>query len=150
MSTKITDVYDQIASVISTALSAYTRLPNPYILDENSELFMSKGFAVGVGPGQNTERHVGCFTSIRRSFQFALMNKVVTTETNLTSLAAQEKALMEDQFLVIKALEKDPNLNASASSCKYASDSGIEFIEGERGKYFLVTTELTVEYFEQL
>jgi len=147
---KISDIYDALDSLISTALPAYTKLPNAYDLEENPELFLKRGYGIAIGSGENTKRELGCRLSYLRQFTIGLIKQITTTDTNTAARVALEKAIIEDHYLVLKALENDVDLNETSNITILPNDNGIEYLEGETNKYFLVTITVTSEYSENL
>jgi len=150
MSTKITSIYNQLITEIETKLSSYTRIPNPYAPEENPELFLRKGYGIGIGTALNTRRLVCGYFSIKRNFSIMLINQLFSTDTNSSSRGDFERLMMEDQYQIINALEANNTLSGSAVSTLFASDSGIQFISGEIGKYVICETIFEIEYLEPI
>ena len=148
--TKISDIYDALDTAVSTALgSTYTRLPNPYSADENSELYLKRGYGIAFGAGANDRDSMGGIGSYIREFVVVLVNQVTTTDHNVDAREVLEKSFMEDHYKVWKALELDADLGGSSLTTQ-VSDSGIEFAEGDRKKYFLSEFNVEVKYHETL
>ena len=146
----VSDVFDAYVSVISTALPVYSRIPNPYLPEENTELLLRKAFGVAFGPSLNSERFVSCNRETElRTFDIILINQVLTTDDNTSARETQEKSLMEDLFLIKKAVVKDGDLQgAEAVKSKFLSDDGITFLEAERHKYYFLQAQFESEYFD--
>lgn len=147
---KISTLHDAIVSKISTNLSSYTQLPNPYVVEENPHTLMTKGFGIAIGPGVRTDRVVGCQVSWERSFLITLINYVVTTDSNTTVRENITKTLLEDHYTLLTQFEIDAGLSGTAIDAIVSQDGGIEFIEIDSRPYFLTETELVVEYLEDL
>jgi len=151
MATKISSIYDNLVTLIQTAIgSDYIKLPNPYLLDENAEVLLRKAFAIGFGDGTNTEKFAGCKMSVERAFPVLVINQIAATDHDTAARATAEKALMEDVFKIIKALDLDNQLSGQAADAVFSSDGGITPMEGKRGKYFMVESQILVEYIENL
>lgn len=150
MTTKVSSVYDALVTLIGTTLSSYTKIMNPYIPEDNAEIFMVKGYGVGFGAATNTERLLACKLSVLRNFKVVLINQVVVTDHDELGHAALEKSILEDSIKILSALETDTTLNGNAVKSKYVTDSGIEFLEGDRTKYLLLEIDVEIEYFENL
>jgi hypothetical protein len=150
MTTKVTSVYDALVTLIGTTLSTYTKIINPYIPEDNSELFLVKGYGVGFGNGENTERQLSCKLSVLRTFKVILVNQVVLTDHDELGHASLEKTILEDSIKILSALETNTTLNGNAIKSIYRTDSGIEFLEGDRSKYLLLEIDIECEYFEDL
>jgi len=147
---KISTIYDNLVVAVNGSLTDYDQITNPYAPDENCELFLDKGFGIAFGPGANSERQLGCKISIKRTFDVMLINLCGTTENNLDDIENFQKTMHEDQFLIIKALENDSDLSTSAAQIKFVDDNGLEFLETDRNKFFLLQSTFMVEYFENL
>jgi len=148
MSTKITTIYDNLNTLIGNALTTYTRMPNAYEVNSNNDLYLKKGYAVGFGAASNTNRVLTRKVSIDRIMNILLVNQITTTDHNTADRATCEKGLMVDVFTILKAVEADQSLGGQAIRARYESDSGLEFIEGDRFKYFINELNITVEYIE--
>jgi hypothetical protein len=146
----ISTIVDQLNTTISGVLTTYSKVPNAYEIGNNAELFLIKGYAIGIDSASNTNRQLGCQLSIARDLTVILVNQVTSNNTDFDAMQNVVKSLMEDQYTIIKAIEKDSSLNSSAVSIKYASDAGIEFGASSTSKYFLLESIFTCEYFEDL
>lgn len=147
---KISTLHDAIVTKISTNLSSYTQMPNPYVLEENPHPLLVKGFGVGIGPGIRTDRVIGCEVSWERTFLISLINKVTTTDSNTTARETLTKGILEDHFTLLKQFEIDGGLSGTAIDGIVTADGGIEYIELDSKPHFLIEMEITVEYLEDL
>lgn len=147
---KISTIHDAIVTKISTNLSTYSQLPNPYALEENTNLYLKKGFGVAVGPGERTDRVIGCQTSWSRTFTVTLTNLVSTTDHKTTARETIAKALLEDHFTLLKQFDKDADLSGNAIDGVVVSDGGIEFVRIDDAPHYVTEIELSVEYLEDL
>lgn len=150
MSTNITAIYNRLITDIETALSTYVRIPNPYAPEENPELFLRKGYGIGIGPAENTRRYICGFYSLKRSFSVLLINKIEATDSNSSARGSIEITMIEDHKSLMDALESDNNLNGNAVSVMFTNDSGIQFVQGDIGKYVLCELTFEVEYLEPI
>lgn len=146
--TAVSDIYDALETLIGTALPGYVRLPDPYSVEDNPELFLRKGYGLAFGDDSNTNRKIGCNqVSISQDFVVPIINEVMATNTSSTH-AKFEKSLLEDKFKVIKALELDNDLSGNAMNARYVGSSAITYLEGDRDKYILTELFLSIEYLE--
>lgn len=146
---KITTIYNQWETVVESLLPSYTKIVNPYQLDDNPEILMRSGYGILMGPAINRNRILSCKVSIERTFSMFLVNHITTTPNQKVNMANLEKAIMEDQFLILKDIELNASLTA-AERAAYQGDGGIEFLEGESSRHLLLETQFLVEYFEDL
>ncbi len=146
----ISTIHDNIVSKISTNLSTYSQLPNPYVIEDNNNLYLKKGFGVAVGPGGRTDRLVGCQTSYERFFNVILINQVTTTEHNTTSRETLVKNLLEDHYTLLKQFDIDASLSGVSSDGVVFTDGGVELVLIDGVQHYMIEIELRVEYFEDL
>lgn len=147
---KVSDIYDAYISFTEAALSSYIRIPNPYDPEQNATLILNKGYGIGIGPADNTERLAKPKVSIARQFFVILVNQITATRQASSDRGTLEKALMEDAFTLISALEADDSLGGVAKITKFISDTGIDFLNNEREKYFSTELTFSTEYFETI
>ena len=148
---KVTDVYNDLLAVLSTAFPSKTQLPNPYDVADNNCRFLTDGYGIAISGGVSTERFSTCTKkSILRTYTVWLTRQITTTENNINALRAIEILMYEDQLTLINGIEKDTDLQASAIRSVYADDSGTSFIEADTGMYYALATTITVEYIETL
>lgn len=150
MTTKISTIHDAIVTKISTYLTSYTQLPNPYIIEENPSTFLKYGFGVAIGPGERTNRVIGCEVSWQRTFMVTLVNYVTTTDTNTTVRETLTKGLLEDHFTLLKQFEKAASLGSVCIDAIVVSDTGIEYTMIDGAPYYISQIELTCEYLEDI
>ena len=151
MATAISSIHDELHTVVAAALPAgYRLIPNAYITPENVGLYLRQGYGIAVGPGNNTERIIGGKKSYQRDFQVFLTRELMTTSTNTEARQTVEKQILEDFDTVLKAIEENPTLNGNAGKTVLINDGGLEYLESDRAKYFLIETTVTVEYLENV
>jgi len=148
MPSRIEEIYDALATVIETALPAYVRFPNPYVITENTYLHMKSGFGLAIGPGTDTERLVGCQLSWQRSFTVVLVKQVTTTQNNTALREGIEKDILDDHDALRKAVYANSTLGSRAIKTTLISDGGVNFIDGDRLKFLSMEIEIVTEYLE--
>ncbi len=148
--TLISTLHDAIVTKVSTNLSSYTQLPDPYEIEGNNKLYLKKGFGVAVREGEGTNRDVGCMMSWRRFFEISLINQITTTDHNTTSRETLAKNLLEDHYTVITQFQVASSLSGNAISAIGVSDGGIELIYIDDVPYYLCQILLDLEYMEDL
>lgn len=150
MTTNISTIHDAIVTKIQTFLTDYLQLPNPYIIEENPSTYLKKGFGVAVGPGERTNRVIGCQVSWQRTFNVILVNYVTTTDSNTTVRETLSKGLLEDHFTVLSEFEKAASLSGVAIDAIVQSDTGITYTKIDGAPYYVMEIDLTCEYLEDL
>lgn len=143
---KIQDIYDALITVISGQLPDYTRLPNPYAIEENTFLHLRAGFGVSIGPGTDTERYLGCLVTWQRDFTVTLVRQVFTTQNNTALRVDLEKDILDDHDNLMKAVYNNSTLSGKAIKTTAIADSGLSFIDGERLKFLAMEITVQVEY----
>lgn len=149
--TKISDVRDEIVTILDSILpvaSGWRRLPNPYVIDQNTYLQLQKGFAVRTDSGLNTERLITnqCAVTWERIFTIIIVRQMTATQNNVTSRDAIDQDLLDDIELIHKTFELNHALNGKAIKCIPVSDTGVNFIDAERLKFLSTEINLRVEY----
>jgi len=150
---KATDVFDALVARVAAVLPDHKRIPNPYIIEQNSERILNKGQGVTFGPGENTFRRLTNQLSVARDFSVIITRKSIKKETDSSGRAEDIQLLFEDQKLVIDDVEKNTTLldsTLSVAKSDYLSDNGLEFIYGEKDNFIKVESVIRVEYIEDL
>lgn len=150
MTTRISEIFDAMDSVLEAQLTNYAKIPNAYDIESNPNLFIQQGYAIGLGPASNTNREVSCKLSVRRTVNVLLAQQITANETDFDAFNLVVKTLFEDQYKIIKAIENDPTLNTNYSVTKFGGDGGSEFGNNGSTKYFMIEMQFDCEYFEDL
>lgn len=94
---KVTTIYDQIINTTLPAIyvTDYTRIINPYDLEDNPEHLLRQGYGLKVGSQSPLELE---FKSkyVQQSYSIVLTREVLKLEADITDTDTQVKALMED------------------------------------------------------
>lgn len=147
---KVADISDAIVALLSSSLTGFARIPNPYNITENVALILKKSFGVAIGPGVNTQRYVGCLVSWERNYTISIITQVVNTENDVTGRFNVEKDMIDRHRDVLLAFENDSTLGGNCIKAVITDDSGIQYIDGQQGKFLAVEIALAVEYQESL
>ena len=143
-------IYDGIITLVEAQLSTYSRLADAYNVESNDILRLVKGYSVGFGPGNNTERYItdGMLTT-EHTFTLTLTNLFTANDADPSGRATIEKSLMEDAYKIWKKLQTTNYFGSiQVANCKYINDNGIEYTFGDNHKAISVISTLSVEYFE--
>lgn len=128
----------------------YSRLANPYKIEENPETFLRKGWGLGIGSAINSKRQISCHLSLRRELSVTLTREYFSLEEDPVAKSDTEKLILEDHFSLMKDFEKNPVVNGSSFLTEYVSDSGIQYVYTEREVFLMLRTTFTTEYMENL
>jgi hypothetical protein len=148
----ISDAFDALKARLAAVFPDHTELTNPYQVDHNSDLILAQGYGIAIGPAVNTERNLSCKLSVGRTIIIVLTRSYFATETQIALRETGTKLLLEDQFLIIKDLEKDPTAGNSTAIAKlgYQSDSGILPVKADADNFLKLESTFNIEYFEDL
>ena len=146
----ISTIYDAYVTICAAELPTYAKIPNPYNIADNSSVYHRQGYAIGYGSGFNTNRQLSCQYSENREFTVTLVTQVTAAITDFTAFNAIAKNLFEDRYKIVKAIEKDATLNTGQTSTRWVNDPGIEFLETDKAKYFMIRAVFQSEFFENL
>lgn len=148
ISTAYAALLTRIETVLGTVAGGYKRIPNPYEVPDNSEQELRKGYGLALLTGENTNRQVNCKVSINRNIEVILTRLYTGKIEDAPGKAALEQLLLEDQHKLINDFEQDVSINGSTMYTRYVSDSGIEFVSGVSGRFFMLKTQFSLEYME--
>lgn len=148
---QISTLYDALVTKIAALYPNHKRIPNPYTPSENNALILNKGWGIAFQSAQNSEEHLGCYKlSIERGFTVVHTRRYIALESDVTTKAAVEKDLFEDQFLLMQSLETDITLSGQEVTVKWVSDGGLEFVSSGNDKFLLISSALQMKYIETL
>lgn len=150
MATKIEDIYDAICDVVELSLPDYVRFPNPYEITENTFLHMKSGYGIAIGPGQDTQRYVGCLITYERQFTLVIVRQIMTTQNNTGRRLIVEKDILADHDVLRKAIYNNSSLSGNAIKTTLISDGGINFIDGDALKFLSMEMQIVTEYQEPI
>jgi hypothetical protein len=145
MPVKIEDIHTELCTLIETELAGYKRFPNPYQIDANTFIHMTKGYGVAVGPGVDTERTLGCTSFYERVFTVVLVNKMTKLQNDTDSREMVERDLLVDHDTLRKAIYKT-TLDGNCIKATLSSDNGVQFIDADLQKFLAMELSVTIEY----
>lgn len=131
----------------------WVQMANPYEPEQNTLAVHNKGWGIALGPGVNTNRNLSCKLSVQRQVIVTFLRRRYANELDIEPKETAEKAILEDQFVLIKDFEKTPALNNSTSGItrfQFASDAGIENVFAGEEAFIKLVTTYELEYFEHL
>ena len=110
---------------------------------------MVKGYSIGYGPAERaSDEFCAGYIRIRRQFQIILTN-VYTPNLDADYRESLENSLMDDEFLVLAALEKDPTLTGENINSFFALDNGLEYLIDDRKQFIICVITASVDYIEE-
>lgn len=148
--TKVSDVRDQLNTIMATVLPAYEKLSDNYEASDNPNPIFEKGYMIGFSAGENLTNewcNLGEIR-IRRNFQIVLVNMYVPN-LDADQREGTENRLLDDQFTFVAAVERDVTLTGVAISSRYSFDNGLEYLIDDRKQFIIVNMTITVDYHEE-
>jgi len=146
--TTTTEVFDALETLVEGCLVGYKMLENPIIPEDNAKQIYNKSYGLAIGPGGNPELLTKSITSCARDFQIVLIHKVTTTKAQTDRRNDQQKAIIEDIDKIKKCLDTDAHLGTLCTKAVLTTDSGINFIDADKGKYYLVEGTISTLFFD--
>jgi hypothetical protein len=132
--------------VVGNALTGYVQFPNPYVIDANTFLHQKSGFGISIGPGSDTQRFLGCLVTWQREFDITLVRQVFATQNHTTNRVVLEKDILADHDVLMKAIYNNNSLSGYAIKTTLISDTGLNFIDGDKMKFLALEMQVLVEY----
>jgi len=149
---KIIDIRDKIDSIVSTTLSTYVKLKNPYIIENDADTRFPSGYAVRISDGLNLLESPDSGKSQRqRDYIVVLTARIFGTKHDTTVIESTINDLFEDQHLMIKAIEEENTMRSGqlAMTAEYISDGGIEFFRVGRNDTVAIQSTIQVQLHEK-
>jgi hypothetical protein len=150
---QITTAFDAFVTRVDAVLTSgngWMKLPNAYAINQNPDIMLKKGYAVGIGAGSNTKKSLGNLISIRRNLFVHLSRALDALDLDVSLRQTTEKTLLEDLKLLVADVETAQTLNAGQIFVTFEGDDGIESIDGESSEFRAIKANFVIEYFEQL
>ena len=150
----ISDIYDQIYSLLQTAFPSKMEIVNPYELTDNNEQILIDGYGVAWELGTDSSQIVKQIRVIDREFLFVSVRAYFSTDLNTTPKKTAEKLLFEDQLTAMKTLisfTEQPSSSLSyVEDIQFIDDNGIEFVFNEEQRYMALRSRFQIKYQEKL
>lgn len=152
----VTLILNRFATIVETAITGITRIPNPYDPESSPGIYLKNGYGLAYGSAENaTDTLDGCGTiHIRREIMFMQLQEIAKVSTDTLGIKAQLDSMLENELLVIKAIIEDHQLNGGAShvamAARYTDSDGPDFLVGDKRKFFKTLTAFSVLYREAI
>ena len=146
----ISNIIDQLSTIVEAQVTGITSIPDPYDPESNNDLYLQNGYAIGFGSVQRSRTVMCNKVYLTREFQVMLFRTVAATEQDGAAIKTSSKAVLEDEIKIIKAVENDPDLGGYAINAAFSDGDSLQYLEGDRGRYWQLITAFSVEYAENL
>lgn len=152
MTTKITTIYTQIRSVLSSLLTNKTEIPNPYSLENNTELFLKNGWGVLIGGAVNSPMNIIKDDIESREFTVIISRQIFRLESDTSIMPSESLTLLED----IRTVKNDfldfdqIAIENSIEKIEFSSASGIQFLQVGNFSFLYASITFIIDYSEQI
>lgn len=147
---KISNISDELIKFLERILPDHKEHFNPYLLEENDSMTLEKGYSFFFGPADNTAEMASCMLSVERQVVVNLSLRVFGAKEDRSIRREVEKALLEDQFKIIKEVENDPTLQPLVELISFVGDNGVELIFDQEASFIAIKSTFNFRYYEQL
>lgn len=149
--TTISNIHDDLYSMMLALFPTKKVLADSLNLYNNDELFLANGYAIYIGPANNTKREVACRLSLSRQIVISLTKAPYAGHKDIDKIKATEKELLEDlQTLINDFSRNDSYATLGTIKRDYLSDTGIIRAFGESRSVLSIQASFNIEYFENL
>lgn len=144
----ISTAFDKIITKVSTELSSHARLTQPNKIEQNPERILALGYGVAFGGATEADLQLGCDYVLNRNINILISRKYFAHEFDIESKQVTEKALFEDEKLILDAFASDNNLDGTVVDFKFISDDGLEFVFTEKDQFMFISMNYELTYLE--
>jgi len=142
-------IHDQIFVAVKEALPEHKELDDNVVIENNNSLKLNKGFCIEFRGARNTNRVVDCLMSVAQDIVITNTLSNRGTETDIEARKRAEKAILEDCYKIVKAIESNVQLDDTCEKIEFSSHNGIELIISDDEKTFLmVQATYSIEWFK--
>lgn len=150
------DVFVQRLGAIYTSGQGYFLLNNVYRIDENNqELKLAKGYGFTLDAANlPVTEQIGCYLELERRITVFHTRKSMALDNDRMRFFEAEKALLEDQRLLLVELQENWDLYYSndnkITSLKFDGDSGILPVFSNRSDFIKIESQFILSYEEPI
>ena len=144
----VTDIYDKMATILSTVYSTKTIIPNPFSVADNNDNLLKDGYGFYFGGAGLPSFDLPSFQGYSREFILVLVRGIYRADDNTSLFGSTQKAMIEDQNTFINTLAKDRTLDNDLVSVEFTGDGGIEFVYGDKFSFLQLTSTFEAQYKE--
>lgn len=148
MSTKITDIFNGLVTFMGATLPSHARLNDPYVIENNPEMLVRKGWGIQVDSGTNTQRFTCPQYTLSRTFTLVVVRECPAKDSDPARRETAKLEILEDLHTLIGAALIDVTLNGLALDFKYVSDSGFQDVYVNEKPYTYLAASFSIEYFQ--
>lgn len=145
---KVVDIRSYLETLVQATVSGYVKLSDSHQASDNPSLILTKGYSIGFSPGENvSDEWCPGTIPISRQFQLILTN-VYTPNLDPDYRGSLEDSLMNDEFAIVGAIEKDVTLTGNAITSRFLFDNGLEYLIDDEKQFIIVVATISVIYEE--
>jgi len=149
MTTIISTSYDALITLISNALSGFTRLINPDQLTENFDSFLRAGWCLQVENGETINRNLCRVSEWQRGYTLFIVTEFFGNNTDYLQQDTAVKKLLEAVSDVKIAILNDEYLGipSGRAICSVTGDSGVFPLETDTRKFIGCGVNISLKTF---
>jgi len=117
-------IYDSIFTIIEATFPNKMELINPYVIEDNNELFLKEGYGIELGSVVLSDAFARVQRQFQRNISISFTKQVIATDKKAAPRIVAEKLLFTEELQLITALKN----GLPCDFCEFVGDEGIEFI----------------------
>jgi hypothetical protein len=147
---KFSTVYDALTAlpgILFTGVNVKTEIPNPYLLEDNVQQFLYKGWGLKVGPAEYAiDRSCNSHLAINHSMSYVLAYEVIRLDSDTTEFHTKAKAIKEDAQILSMRLHREDELGlpSDVSIIEVGTVSEIIFVQAGKSKLISIEVPFTI------
>lgn len=146
----ITNIFNRLISICQATLPAYHHLSDGLEPNQNNVLELDMGFSVTASDASSGPVQYGCQVQlVERNYTVALTN-IYNKRSDPVGRDQYELNLMEDLFLLTKAIINDQTMGGSACGVDFSGDIGPQYLDSERQEFLYTDATFNIKYEESL
>lgn len=151
MTTNVTTVYAGLLTAMAALFTTKKRIPNPYSLVDNDDLFLNNGYGLKVGAGEPQESELHNFVN-GYNFSVIFTKQVYKLDQKQVKYDDDAKAILEDGVTLIKDF-----LNADQAGMidnvwqiQWIGNSAIEFFRTDKNNFINLEVNFLISISEDI
>lgn len=147
---KVSTIYDALVSSLDTLFPAgesYQRIYNAYDLSDNPEHVLRKGYGLMFESStlDVASNEFGAYEKVA-TITIPFTREVIRQRFQVENMDENVKAVMEDVHTITSNWSDPSNINENIEDVAPSSDSGVEFIRGEKQNFISVAVTFEIKF----
>ena len=147
----VSDAYDNLLARIGSLFPAeggYHELTNPYDVEDNSNLFLVRGWGMAIGAMVNTNLLTCNTVSSTYEGKILITRELASQESDTTRKHDRVKELLEDQRRVLNDFQRSHTLEDEGFEFELESGNGIQTVRIGNFSYLMIEMNFNVKFFD--